>query len=460
MTLLIEEFAWERPESVFAALAGEPNIAFLDSASAPGPRANASYICLDPLAILRWRENEPGDPFALLSSLLGQVREVPATPLPFSGGIVGLLGYELGRSIEILPSRHSALTDVPDLWAGLYDTVLAFDHDARRAWFMGWDRSCGPATTRWTSLRARLFGLLMRPTSGDQGLLPLLATWSSEMRREIYLSRVRRVKEYIRAGDIFQANFTTRFLAQRPESLCPIGLYQNLRKLSPAPFASYLDLGDGAMLIGASPERFLKLDAEGWIESRPIKGTRPRFSDLGRDRAAANALSVSEKDRAENLMIVDLMRNDIGRVARIGSVTVPELFAIESFSAVHHMVSAVRAQLRPEHDAVALLRACFPGGSVTGAPKIRAMQIIDEVETARRGPYCGAVVWIGFDGAMDSAIVIRSIVVTPTHLIAQAGGAIVADSQPEEEFAEMQVKVAALLGATDSSRNFAEMANG
>jgi para-aminobenzoate synthetase component I len=268
-----------------------------------------------------------------------------------------------------------------------------------------------------------------------------------ELARQEYLERVARVIAYIGAGDIFQANFTQRFIADRPRDYSAFDLYRRLRALNPAPFAAFLKCGADLTVATASPERFLQLDRFGRVEARPIKGTRRRVADPAQDARGAAELAASVKDRAENLMITDLLRNDIGRVAALGSVRVSALHQVESYATLHHLVSVVEARLRPGLGPVDLLRATFPGGSITGAPKVRAMEIIDELEPGPRGPYCGAIGWIGFDGAMDSSIVIRSVSLTRERIVAQAGGAIVADSEPEAEHAEMMAKVAPALAA-------------
>jgi para-aminobenzoate synthetase component I len=268
-----------------------------------------------------------------------------------------------------------------------------------------------------------------------------------ELSRDDYMRRVRRIIEYIHAGDVFQVNFTQRFLAPRPAGLRPFDLYRRLRAINPAPFGAFLQLGESLTVASASPERFLALDRHGRIEARPIKGTRRRSPVPEEDAAIAAELAASGKDRAENLMITDLLRNDIGRVARGGSVRVPALLAVESYATVHHLVSVIEGQLRDGLGPIDLLRATFPGGSITGAPKVRAMEIIDELEPAARGPYCGAIGWIGFDGAMDTSIVIRALTLTPEKVIAQAGGGIVADSDPAAEYAEMMAKVSPALTA-------------
>ncbi|MGB8842851.1 MAG: aminodeoxychorismate synthase component I, partial [Aliidongia sp.] len=272
--------------------------------------------------------------------------------------------------------------------------------------------------------------------------------WTAEIDPLDYQARIARLLEYIRAGEIYQANFTARHLMPRPPGSAA-DLYRSLRRSSPAPFAAYLACGPDLAVASASPERFLSVDRSGHIETRPIKGTRPRGRDPQEDARLAAELAASGKDRAENLMIADLMRNDIGRVATIGSVAVPSLSAVETFPAVHHLVSVVEASLRPGASLIDLLRATFPGGSITGAPKRRAMALIDEVEVARRGPYCGSIVWLGFDGAMDSSIIIRTLTITPDLVIAQAGGGIVFESDPAAEYEEMMVKIRPLLRAID-----------
>ncbi len=421
---------------------------FLDSAAAGDARSTASYLCLDPIHTLRFQNGAvtlddivmPGKPLDILQGLLATHRRAPVTsPVPFSGGAVGFFSYELGRGLAGVASRHAG-TCMPDMVVGLYDTVIGFDHATQSAWIMLGERPGKNARSRAETLCSRL------DRQSVASPLPDLA-WQPDFDRETYHARVETILEYIRAGDIFQANFTLRHRAIRPENLDTAALYLALRNKSPAPFAAYLDCGAGLNLLSASPERFLSLDINGRIEARPIKGTRPRHADPYRDAAFAEALAVSAKDRAENLMIVDLLRNDIGRVAAIGSIAVPEFCQVERFATVHHLVSSVTGKLRAGLDAVDLLRAALPGGSVTGAPKIRAMQIIDELEACRRGPYCGAIAWIGFDGAMDSSIVIRTLIATPTGLQAQAGGGIVADSDPAAEYEEMMVKLRPLLGA-------------
>ena len=275
------------------------------------------------------------------------------------------------------------------------------------------------------------------------------AEWVADLSPEDYAANVRRVLDYILAGDIYQANFTQRWIAPRPIRLDGLDLYRRLRALSPAPYAAFIQDGLGQAIVSASPERFLELSAGGRVDTRPIKGTRGRGASEAEDRELAASLLASAKDRAENLMIVDLLRNDLGRVAETGSVKVPELNALYSFASVHHLVSTVTARLRPGLGPIDLIRACFPGGSVTGTPKIRAMEIIDALEAGRRGAYCGAIGWIGLDGTMELSIAIRTMTLTQDRVIAQAGGGIVADSDPMGEYHEALTKARAMLATLD-----------
>jgi para-aminobenzoate synthetase component 1 len=330
---------------------------------------------------------------------------------------------------------------LPGGWFGLYDTIIGFEHARKRAWTLAADRPGSSAKARIESLATVLAAL---PSQTKQNYSTPL-DWRTETSRAEHAEGLTRLHAYIRAGDVYQANFTTRFLASRNEMFSPSAFYLALRARSPAPFASYVACGDGVVIAGASPERFLRLDADGRVETRPIKGTAPRQKNKMADRRAAEALRASVKERAENLMIVDLMRNDLGQVCEFGSVAVPELFSVESFAQTHHLVSSVTGQLRVELSAEDLLRATFPGGSITGAPKRRAMEIIDELEAGPRGAYCGMVGWIGFDGAMDSSIIIRTLVVTQTELFAQAGGGITWDSDTASEYDEMMLKLSPLL---------------
>ncbi len=456
--MLIREIAWRDPADAFASFADERYVAWLDSAAPLSERSRVAYIAVDPFRVLHAEAGRvtldgrtvPLDPFAALASELARFPLVaPEAPVPFIGGAIGLLGYELACHLEDVPRKASGALDIPDMAFGFYDLLLAFDRQQRRAWLLSSGLPETEPSARRRRRAARADWLLHRldaPRPRARAETPRLA-WRRETARAEYEAAIVRIKDYIAAGDIYQANYTNRFLAPRPPGLRAADLYAAIRRASPAPFAAYLDCGPRLAIASASPERFLQLSADGRIESRPIKGTRARGRSPEADSALSAELQTSEKDRAENLMIVDLLRNDISRVASIGSVRVPKLHAIESFASVHHLVSAIEGRLRPGLGPVDLLRATFPGGSITGAPKIRAMRIIAELEAAARGPYCGSIAWIGWDGAMDSSIVIRTATITPETVAVQAGGGIVWDSDPAEEFREMMVKAGPLLRA-------------
>jgi para-aminobenzoate synthetase component 1 len=432
------------PLQAFAALRGGGMSVLLDSAATGPDTGRYSVIAVDPVAVVRanW-----GDALAQLSGLWQTLPRI-AMPAewPIGPGLFGSFGYELRRAFERLPSRHPRGDEPDDLLIGLFDTVVVFDLIERRAAAIACDLSADrpAADIRSRTLAARLDGAPALPTIDRRAT----AEWHADHSPVAYAARVERILDYIRAGDIYQANFTQRWIADRPDALDPFMLYRRLRSLSPAPYAAFVE-GHGDAILAASPERFLKLMPDGRIDTRPIKGTRPRGATGQEDRSLAEALVISAKDRAENLMIVDLLRNDLGRVAEIGSVEVPELNALHSFASVHHLVSTVTARLRPGLGPLDLLRASFPGGSVTGAPKIRAMEIIDEMENGRRGAYCGAIGWIGLDGAMELSIAIRTLTMTRDRVVAQAGGGIVADSDPAGEHREALTKARPMLAALD-----------
>jgi para-aminobenzoate synthetase component 1 len=353
---------------------------------------------------------------------------------------------------------------MPDLLLGLYDWVIAWDHQTGRAWVISTGMpergraGAQRAAKRLGRVRERVAGLPERlrrfvaegdPPRADRRAAPSYPVPGvpgvrSNFPREGYLDAVARVIEYIRAGDIFQANLSQRLEA--PLVGTPLALYARLRQRNPAPFAAFLDFGD-LVVASSSPERFLRVQPDGRVETRPIKGTRPRGVGPEHDAALALALSESAKDRAENVMIVDLLRNDLSRVCRPGTVRVPELFALEHYATVHHLVSTVVGDLASGQGAVDVLRAAFPGGSITGAPKVRAMQIIAELEPTARGVYCGAIGYLSTSGALDSSIVIRTYLVRGRDVYFQVGGGIVADSDPEQEYRETLDKARGLIAA-------------
>lgn len=433
--LLVRELPWSDPAEMFARLAGQPGIAFLDSAAPGDPRSTASYIAVDPAAEVRLATGSMDEALAILRHL-----HVPAAstgPLPFTGGLIGLLSYDLGPSAMRVASRHPTDPELPALIVRRYDLLLGFDHGTRRTWGFARPRD-------GLSAEARLDRLLGQgPPSAERDTRP---DWIEETSPARHRTMIEAVLDYLRAGDIYQANISTRFVATRPADFLPGAAYLALRNRTPAPFATYLDLGAGCALLSASPERFVRCSADGDVETRPIKGTAPRANDPDEDRRNGEWLAGSAKDRAENLMICDLLRNDLSQVAEDGSVTVSQIAELEGFASVWHLVSTVHARLRAGQDAIGLLAATFPGGSITGAPKRRAVEIIDEIEDSGRGPFFGIVFALASNGAMDSMIVIRSIAVTPTRLITRAGGGIVADSEAAAEYAELRAKVDPVMG--------------
>ena len=447
------------PHTVAPAFAHLPGLALLES-SRPGALSRYSYLTADPflrvesignLSNLEWRqpvqrsEVRRGQPFSVLRELLADyaVSPVPQGP-PFQGGAVGVFAYDLGRQLEELPSTAVSDVATPELSLGFYDWVLALDHHLGLSWLVTTGlpgRTGESALARRTQIMDILAAWQAHPDDRRSGTgdFRLTGPLAANLTRDQYLDMVRQAQAYIAAGDVYQVNLSQRFTAEWEGS--PWALYQRLQRESPVPFGAFLDLG-ASWVVSASPERFLHVQ-NGVVETRPIKGTRPRGATPAEDSALAEELRTSEKDRAENLMIVDLLRNDLGRVCETGSIRVPALWEVEGYSNVWQLVSTVTGNLRPEADAVAALEAAFPGGSVTGCPKIRAMAIIEELEPVRRGIYCGAIGYLGFDGTMDTSIVIRTIVLTRDRLYLQVGGAVVADSNPQAEYEETLVKAQA-----------------
>jgi para-aminobenzoate synthetase component 1 len=450
------------PTVAFAPLADGLMSVLLDSALR-GPQGRYSYIAHDPFQTLRcmphpWRVTRDGapcdgDPFTVLANELARFSCDGVGPAPFAGGAIGFFAYELGGVLERLPVPRSRPFPA-DMVVGFYDVLAAFDHERREGWVI----STGfPASGEDRTIRAQARAKALVNALGTEPLPPPLcatsyqprSVWTAETSRADHEARVGKILDAVRAGDIYQANLTQRFLAELPPGAAAFDIYRSLAGQSPAPFAAFINAGD-MTLISASPERFVSLDAGGVVETRPIKGTRPRGKTPEEDAALAHDLSTSAKDRAENLMIVDLLRNDLSRVCAPGSIRVPELCTLTTFPGVHHLVSSITGHMRPGLGAADLLRAAFPGGSITGAPKIRAMEIIHALEPAARGPYCGTIAWMGFNGAMDSSIIIRTLVKAGRQLVAQSGGGIVADSDPAQEYEECLTKIRPLLSVLES----------
>lgn len=432
---------------LFQAVLDLPWAAFLDSGTTRSPMARYDVLAADPYLTIATRgttseirtrdgvEYSDRDPLALVAAAL-EPRVEPIVALPFAGGALGYFGYDLGRRFERVPSLARADIDVPDMAIGLYDWALVVDHVERRTRLVGQGRD--PKTfLGWDALRARFGALQTRPGEPFE----VLSAIDSNLDEAAYARAFERVQAHISRGDCYQVNLTQRFSARVRGDAWQA--YVNLRRISPAPFAAYLR-HPSAEILSSSPERFLRLAGDR-VETKPIKGTRPRAADGRRDRALAAELAVSEKDRAENVMIVDLLRNDLGRVCAPGSIAATKLFDVESFANVHHLVSTVEGRLRSDRGATDLLRACFPGGSITGAPKLKAMEIIEALEPQRRSIYCGAIGYLGFDGNMDTNIAIRTLLQSAGTIHAWAGGGIVADSVVESEYQESFDKAAALL---------------
>ncbi len=457
----VQEIPYTDPLAAFTPCAADPFAIFLDSSLTADRRGRYSFIAADPFLTLTSQNGHirlggqtfTGDPFAVLREQLAQYPLAPLPDLPpFQTGVAGYFGYDLCHHLERLPAPRHDDRLFPDLSLGFYDVVMAFDHHQQRAWIFssGYPERDAARTTRAQARTKYFQSRMTRSQSPLSNLHPPTSNFSpptSNFTRPAYEAAVQRVIDYIYAGDLYQANLSQRLQAALPDGDSPFALYQRLRRLNPAPFAAYLNFGE-VVIASDSPERFLQL-REGWVETRPIKGTRPRGATPAEDEALTRELLASEKDRAENVMIVDLLRNDLSRVCRDHSVTVPELCALESYATVHHLVSTVVGQLNPGASAVDLLRAAFPGGSVTGAPKIRAMEIIAELEPTRRGPYCGSVGYISFAGEMDTSITIRTYAIKNNLVTFQVGGGIVADSDPAMEYEETLTKAKALLAALE-----------
>lgn len=418
----------------------------MDSALATVDWGRYSYIAFDPWKTVRSTEEHPVSLDSLKNDLsMFTLKSIEGLP-PFQGGIAGYFSYELGTTLEDIPRAKVNDLTVPDFMVGFYDVVLAFDHKRRQAWIFSSGFPAGNLSMAQHRLDETLS--VIHEAKVHQWETPFQAgNLYSPYDRHTYPPLVQKVIDYIYAGDIYQANLTRRY--QTHYSGDPYSLYRRLRQHNSAPFAAYIK-DENHVIASASPERFLKLTGRS-VETKPIKGTTRRdLHSPAHDRKLAVNLMNSEKDRAENLMIVDLMRNDLSRVCQPGSIKVPKLLDIETYATVHHLVSTVEGKLQPDKTAVDLLQATFPGGSITGAPKIRAMEIIAELETTCRGVYCGSIGFIGFDGSMDLNIAIRTFVLTDDILTFQVGGGIVADSDPDAEFEETRIKAKAMKRALNS----------
>jgi para-aminobenzoate synthetase component 1 len=432
-----------------------PGLALLESAR-PGRAGRWSFLVAEPVVVLEG--SAPGDdPFAEARAALARLDRSPLPPgaPPFAGGLVGHLAYDLGRRLERLPARALDDQGLPDLRLGLHAWAIAWDGRDGRAWLAGRavDGDAAGLERALAGVRARAEAAVRVPLRGESTFPGL--TFRSEVDRATWMAGVEAVRAAIAAGELYQANLTRRLVA--PFDGEPWSVFRRLRAGEPAAFTAFVDLGRASpggprrAIISASPEPFLALDASGRIRTDPIKGTRPRGRTRGEDRALAGELLASGKDRAENTMIVDVLRNDLGRVCRPGSVRVPRLWRLERTPSVQHLVSTVTGRLAPGREAFDLLAATFPGGSITGAPKIRAMELIESLEPVRRGPYCGAALWVDARGAMGSSILIRTFVADGRRLTFHVGGGITWRSDPAAEWEETRTKARGPLRAIGAS---------
>jgi para-aminobenzoate synthetase component 1 len=456
---LCTELAYVSDSAVyFEAVRTLPRPVFLDSAGTDCAAGRFDIISADPFISLEtWADiteisdrqqiikRSTEDPFSLLQREMAPYQHA-RTDLPFSGGAITYFAYDLGRRIERLPSTAINAEQIPDMAVGLYDWAVVIDHQQQQAWLLSHGHD--PETHQsWQQLEQRFRAALTHtPTSSS---FTVAGELSGNLSERGYQHAFDAIQNYIREGDCYQVNLAKRFAINAEGD--PWAAYLKLRQLNAAPFSAYMDL-PSVTLMSSSPERLLQVTDQR-VETKPIKGTRPRDRNNAiKDQQLAEDLQHSLKDRAENLMIVDLLRNDLGKVCEPGSISVPAPFALESFATVHHLVSTITGQLSASETAVSLMRACFPGGSITGAPKLRAMEIIEELEPHRRGAYCGSIAYIGFDGDMDSNILIRTLVFNQNTLRFWAGGGIVADSEAAAEYQEVNDKAAAMFTLVEQLR--------
>ncbi len=430
---------------LFAPIAGRPWSVFLDSGYPSSNQGQYDIIAAHPVCTLVTHGEiteitrngvstlSVEDPFDLVKQqLLPGFKGLDG--LPFNGGAIGYFSYDLARRLEKLPVLAVDAEHIAEMAVGIYEWALIVDHHQQKSFLVG---RVGDAQ-QWQALISQFSAL---PSNQHPEAFKVFGDIKANMDKAAYAHAFKRIKHYLKEGDCYQVNLTQRFAADCEGS--PWTAYQSLRELNAAPFSAYLSLPE-VQILSSSPERFLKV-TDGIVETKPIKGTRPRKPDDQEDLQQIRLLENSKKDRAENLMIVDLLRNDISKTCKSGSVKVPVIFDVETYATVHHLVSTITGVLADDKHALDLLKSCFPGGSITGAPKIRAMQVIEELEPHRRGVYCGAIGYMGFDGNMDTNIAIRTLVHSKNSIRFWAGGGIVNDSVMEDEYQECFDKAAAML---------------
>ncbi len=453
----------ETPITVFAKTAGRKPSFLLESVEGGERLGRYSFIGLDPLALLTChcgdvtledgegvRKAASGDPFAAIEEILAGFNSPELKDMPrFYGGLVGYLGYDLARHLERLPDLNREETGVPDCMLMVPRATVVIDHVRHTMRVVVSTRPAGNAAAEYRRALGQIEEILARISAGPPPP-PLgppdkcgAAAAKTNLSRAEFMERVEKAKEYIRAGEILQVVLSRRIdLDFRGD---PFTVYRRLRRSNPSPYLFYLDMG-GVVMAGSSPEMLVRVE-DGSVETRPIAGTRPRGAGEREDRMLADDLISDPKERAEHIMLVDLGRNDLGRVSRPGTVKVSQFMEVERYSHVMHLVSSVKGELAAGLSGLDALKACFPAGTVSGAPKVRAMEIIEELEPSRRGPYAGAVGYIGFNGNVDTAIAIRTVVFHGGKASVQVGAGIVADSDPGREFTETENKAEALLKA-------------
>lgn len=471
---IVEEIDYSDPLTVFNVFALQPWNIFLDSADHTKKinyNNKYSFICVDPFIKILSKNCDivlydytgirkfKGDPFTVLKETLKDVYNEHVgskKTLPFMGGAAGCLSYDLCHHIELLPRPKIDDMNFPDMAVGIYDLVIGYDHLEKRAFIfssglplLNYSQRMQKAEERINWLKGMLCHKPQLPKIPEDTILE--SEIYTDFTKSSYIDAVQKVIDYIRAGDIFEANLTQRFIAKLPRNMSAFDLYRRLRLINPAPFSAYMELDSGVVIASASPERFILADYDRNLETRPIKGTRRRGYTDEEDKALADELINSKKDWAENIMIVDLLRNDFSKVCEDHTVRVQQLCGLETYETVHHLVSVITGKLKNQYDVIDLLRASFPGGSITGAPKVRAMEIISELEPNHRGPYCGSIGYIDFDGSMDTSIAIRTYAIKNEVVTFQAGGAVVLDSDPESEYEETLHKAYAFRKALTSN---------
>lgn len=461
MKPIIEEIAGApAPQDVFKKLKKYPYSFFLDSSLDDGKLGRFSFLGCDPFLVFKSKsgvvtlESREGktsslkaNPFLILKEILKRYK-LPSSAgrLPLTAGAIGYFSYDMKDYVEELPDKAADDLNLPDCILGFYDSVIVFDHVENKAFIAA---SGLPETVPTLAVKKaaedikRIKNIILERCPDENMKAGRSGGINSNFTKSSYIEAINKAKDYIRKGDIYQVNISQRFEA--PLKMDPFELYLRLRQASPAPFSSFLNFGE-VLILSSSPERFL-LKKGRYIETRPIKGTRPRGKDVLSDMFLEKELIKSPKDNAEHIMIVDLERNDLGRICECGSVFPAERAVIEKYSNVFHLVSTVTGKLKEGIDPVDCLMAAFPGGSITGAPKIRSMQIIEELEPVKRSIYTGAIGYISFDGNMDTSVVIRTFVVKKEKVYFSVGGGIVADSVPEDEYAETIDKAQGLMAA-------------